>query len=355
MNLDELLRQARAAKASDLILVAGKPPSVYVHGHLRPLVEECLTQQALDTMLHRLLTEQQRAKLDKTGDADFSHGSPGIGRARVNVHRQRGSCAAAFRFINTEIPSLEQLNLPAKLSELAQLPRGLVLVTGATGSGKSTTLAAMIEYINQRFEKHVITLEDPIEFLFEHRCCVIEQREIGDDSPTFASALRHVVRQKPDVILVGEMRDRETIATALTAAETGHLVLGTLHTNSAAQTIERVIDVFDGGHQPQIRVQLANTLNAVICQTLLPREGEPGMVPAVEMMVMTPAVRRAIRDNETHLLPGIIETGQKFGMCTLDQALAQLVAAGRISAELARAHASDPEKIERRVAHVRTR
>jgi len=268
----------------------------------------------------------------------------------MNIHRQRGSYAAAIRFVNTEIPSFEQLGLPNKLAELAQLPRGLVLVTGATGSGKSTTLAAMIEHMNHRFERHIITLEDPIEFLFTHDRCVIEQREIGQDSPSFIDALRYVVRQKPDVILVGEMRDRETIATALTASETGHLVLGTLHTSSAAQTIERIIDVFQPEHQPQIRVQLANTLRAVVCQVLLGRDDRPGMVPALEILISTPAIRRTIRDGETHLIPGMIETGQKFGMCMLDRSLADLVAARVISGPSALSKAADPEKLERLLA-----
>ena len=250
MTVIDLMKKARAAQASDLILVAGKTPCVYVHGQLEVLQDETLAPQPLDDMLQAFLTEDQRRRLEETGDVDFSYGTREVGRARINVHKQRNSWAASIRFLNTEIPSFEALHLPGKLSEFSQLPRGLVLVTGATGSGKSTTLAAMIEYINQHFARHVITLEDPIEFLFTHRQSVIEQREIGDDSPSFAQALRHVVRQKPDVILVGEMRDRDTIATALTASETGHLVLGTLHTNSAAQTIERVIDVFDSAHQP---------------------------------------------------------------------------------------------------------
>ncbi len=354
MTLDELMKHARKIEASDLILVAGKAPCVYVHGRLNALDAEPLTAQQLDEMLRAFLTEDQWRQLEETGDVDFSQGTREVGRARVNVHRQRGSHAAAIRFLSTAIPSFEELNLPGKLSELSQLPRGLVLVTGSTGSGKSTTLAAMIEYVNEHFDRHIITLEDPIEFLFTHRRCVIEQREIGDDSPSFAQALRHVVRQKPDVILVGEMRDRETIATALTAAETGHLVLGTLHTNSAAQAVERVIDVFDAAHQPQIRIQLANTLHAVISQTLLRREDQRGMIPAIEIMMITPALRRAIRDSDTHLIPGMIETGQKFGMCTMDQSLADLVATGVVSAEAATARAADPEKLRRMVGSARS-
>ncbi|GMU23782.1 MAG: twitching motility protein PilT [Phycisphaerae bacterium] len=350
MTIEDWLKRAREADASDLIFVAGKPPCVYVHARMQPLNDHPLSADELNKLLFSMLAAEQRHQLEETGDLDFAWGSATVGRARINVHRQRGSYAAAIRFINTRIPSFEELSLPPRLAEFAQLPRGLVLVTGTTGSGKSTTLAAMIEYMNERFERHIITLEDPIEFLFAHRKCVIEQREIGQDSPSFAAALRHVVRQKPDVILVGEMRDRETIATALTASETGHLVLGTLHTSSAAQTIERIIDVFEAAHQPQIRVQLANTLRAVICQTLLTRENRPGMAPALEIMVMTPAIRRAIRDGETHLIPGMIETGQKLGMCTLDRSLADLVTSGTVLPQTAMAKAADPEKLEKLVA-----
>ena len=349
MNLIELMQKARSAQASDLILVAGKPPCVYIHGQLEFLDDDLLVPQQLNDMLQSFLTEHQRQRLQETGDVDFSFGSREIGRVRINFHKQRNSFAAAVRFLSSEIPTFEALNLPSQLSELAQLPRGLVLVTGATGSGKSTTLASMIEYINNHYARHVITLEDPIEFLFRHRKSVIEQREIGDDSPSFAQALRHVVRQKPDVILVGEMRDRETIATALTAAETGHLVLGTLHTNGAAQTIERVIDVFESTHQPQIRIQLANTLRAVVCQNLLRRADHQGMIPAIEVMAMTPAIRRAIRESDTHLIPGMIETGQKFGMRTMDQALADAVAAGLVAPDTALAKAADGEKLERMI------
>jgi len=347
MNINELMKAAYADQASDLILVPGKPASVYIHGRLRLFNDTELLHTELADMLNSFMNAQQKRRLEEFGDVDFSHSIPGLGRARVNVHKQRGSLAAAIRFINSEIPSFTELNLPDKLSELARLPRGMILVTGSTGSGKSTTLATMIEYMNEHFEKHIITLEDPIEYLFTHKRCIIEQREIGEDSPSFVSALRHVVRQKPDVILVGEMRDRETINTALTAAETGHLVLGTLHTNSAAETVERVIDVFESSHQSQIRIQLATTLRAVICQTLLPRCDQPGMIPATEMMIVTPAIRHAIREAETHLIPGMIETGRKYGMITMDQKLAELVGAEKISFETAVSKAADPERLER--------
>jgi twitching motility protein PilT len=344
------MTQARARDAPDLILVAGVAPCLYLHGRMIRLDGQVLEPQQIVEMLAPFMSPEHTRRLEEIGDVDFAVGRPGIGRVRVNVHRQRASVAAAIRFIREDIPSFAALSLPDKLIEFARLPRGLVLVTGSTGSGKSTTLAAMIEYMNASFERHVITLEDPIEYVFAHRKCVIEQREIGEDSPSFAQALRHVVRQKPDVILVGEMRDRETIATALTASETGHLVLGTLHTNSSAQTIERVIDVFDAAHQPQIRVQLAMTLRSVICQSLLERKDRQGVVPAIEILVMTPAISRAIRDGETHLIPGMIETGKKYGMCLLDQSLADLVQAGAISMETAIARCNDADKMERAFA-----
>lgn len=353
IQIEEFLKQARATGASDLLLVPQRPPCAYINGRLTPLGETPLEPKALDAALIEFMSPLQRESLEQIGDADFSYGRSGFGRVRVNVHRQRGTCAAAIRFISTTIPTFDQLCLPPKLMELAQLPRGLVLVTGSTGSGKSTTLAAMIEYMNDHFERHVITLEDPIEFLFSHRKCLIEQREIGQDSPSFGHALRHVVRQKPDVILVGEMRDQETIATALTAAETGHLVLATLHTNHAAQTIDRVIDVFEPGQQNQIRVQLAGSLRAVVCQTLLRRSDGEGMAPALELLVTTSAIRRAIRDNETHLIPGMIETGAKFGMSLMDHSLAQLVATGVVGFESARGKAIDPERFDKLVAPYR--
>lgn len=355
MTVDELVQQAFVQGASDLILVAGTAPGIYVNGRLKTLDSQILWETELNDMLEKFMSPNQRDCLNQTGDTDFAYTSPEVGRVRVNIHRQRESLAAAFRFFSSQIRTFQELHLPAKLVELAALPRGLILVTGATGSGKSTTLAAIIEHMNNNWERHIITLEDPIEFLFTHQRCVIEQREIGRDSPSFAQALRHVVRQKPDVILVGEMRDRETIATALTASETGHLVLGTLHTNTAAHTLERIMDLFEANQQAQIRTQLANTLQAVICQTLLPQKNMPGMVPAIEMMTMTPAVRRAIRDQETHLIPGMIETGHKFGMISLDRALANLVEADAITEQAAMAKAIDPEKLAKLIGRPKSK
>ena len=264
----------------------------------------------------------------------------------MNIHRQRGSLAAAVRFVGTDVPNFDELGLPPRLAELAVLPRGLVLVTGATGSGKSTTQAALIEYMNTHFKRHIITLEDPIEFLFKHRLCVIEQREIGQDSPSFAKALRHVVRQKPDVILVGEMRDRETIATALTASETGHLVLGTLHTSSVLKPSSGSSTYSPPSTSRRSACSSPTRCVRLSARSSCARDDRPGLAPALEILISTPAIRRAIRDGETHLIPGMIETGQKFGMCTLDRSLADLVATGVVSATDALAKATDPEKLK---------
>ncbi len=342
-----LLIAAKRTGASDLLLAAGAPPSIYVNTRMDILAKEPLGASELNDMIAAFLNAKQRERLNQYRDLDFSIGRADLGRCRINIHYQRRSLAVAVRFINSDIPELEELNLPPHLAELAELPRGLVLITGPTGSGKSTTLAALLQRINRRRRAHVITLEDPIEFAFKNDKSIIEQREIGDDSPSFADALRHVVRQKPDVILVGEMRDLETISAALTAAETGHLVLASLHTNTAAQTIERVVDVFDSRRQQQIRVQLGATLRAIACQALFPNERDGGMVPAVELMTITPAIARAIRDNNTHLIDGMIETGGQHNMQTLDAAIAALVREGVISRDSAMAKAAEPERLER--------
>ncbi len=349
-KLVSLLATAKQAGASDLLLVAGAPPSMYVNTRMETMVEEPLSASGLNEMVTAFLSAKQRERLEKYRDLDFSFGHAQTGRCRINIHYQRRSLAVAARILNSEIPELEALNLPPKLAELSELARGLVLITGPTGSGKSTTLAALVERINHRRRAHVITLEDPIEFAFTHDQSIIEQREINDDSPSFADALRHVVRQKPDVILVGEMRDLETTAAALTAAETGHLVFASLHTNGAAQTVERIVDAFDSRRQEQIRVQLGASLKAIACQILFSNEQDEGMVPAVELMIMTPAIARAIRDNNTHLIDGMIETGGQHAMQTLDAAIAGLVGNGLISEEAAMAKAASPERLGRLLA-----
>ena len=342
-----LLVAAKQAGASDLLLVAGAPPSVYINTRMQAMAKEPLGATELNDLVTAFLSAKQRAQLDQYRDLDFSFGHAQTGRCRVNVHYQRRSIAVAVRILSSEIPKLEALNLPPRLAEFAELPRGLVLITGPTGSGKSTTLAALIERINRTRRAHVITLEDPIEFAFSHDQSIIEQREINDDSPSFADALRHVVRQKPDVIMVGEMRDLETTSAALTAAETGHLVFASLHTNGAAQTVERIVDAFDSRRQEQVRVQLSASLKAIACQTLFNNERDGGMVPAVELMIMTPAIARAIRDNNTHLIDGMIETGAQQGMQTLDAAIAGFVVDGLISEEAAMAKAANPERLAR--------
>jgi len=348
-SMDEVFETVLRLSASDVVFVPGAPPMVWVSGIMQPVDSPSMTGPDVEAMFLPVLNPDQAARLEKTGDLDFSLGKHGIGRFRVNVHRQRGTLSAAIRFIPHEVPSFERLKLPQRILDFADLPRGLVLVTGGAGTGKSTTLASMIDYINRTYAYHMITLEDPIEFTFRHQKSIIEQREIGVDCPTFGSALRHVVRQRPDVILVGEMRDLETISAALTAAETGHLVMASLHTVSAVETVNRIIDVFPAAQQSQVRVQLADTLQAVVCQTLFHDEKDGGMVPAVEIMASTPAIRRAIRDRETHLLAGMIETGKVLGMQTMDSAIASLAAGGRITAAAAMAKAHNPEKLAKMI------
>ncbi|MHC4709684.1 MAG: type IV pilus twitching motility protein PilT, partial [Planctomycetota bacterium] len=281
---------------------------------------------------------------------DFSYEVQGLGRYRVNAHFQRGAIGLSMRIIKAEVPPLEDLNLPEIISRLTYLPRGLVLVTGDTGSGKSTSLAAMIQAMNERYRKHIITLEDPIEYSFQSNKCLLEQRELGADMPSFASGLKHALRQDPDIILVGEMRDLDTTALAISAAETGHLVLSTLHTVNASQTVERIIDMYPSGQQNQIRSMLGNTLQAVISQTLFSRMDQPGMVPAVEVMLCTPAVRNIIREARTFEIPNVIDTNRQLGMISLDNAIAQLYFNNMISREDAIAQAAYPDKLERQLA-----
>ncbi|MGB4379240.1 MAG: PilT/PilU family type 4a pilus ATPase, partial [Limnochordia bacterium] len=283
-------------------------------------------------LMMSVMDESQSKALETVGEVDFSYGVHGIGRFRCSVYMQRGSFSAAIRVINSAIRTLDQLRMPAIIAEIIQKKDGLILVTGPTGAGKSTTLAAMIDLINQERQGVIITLEDPIEYLHHHGGCIINQREIGTDTRTFASGLRAALRADPDVILVGEMRDLETIATAISAAETGHLVLSTLHTRSAATTIDRIIDVFPPQSQQQIRVQLAGVIEAVISQQLIPRSDGRGMVPAVEVMLGTPAIRNLIRDNKTHQIKAQIETGTRYGMQTLDAAIDELIRQGLVDA-----------------------
>lgn len=350
MHLNDILRQAFEQDASDVHLVAGHPPMMRVHTVVTPMECPALTPDGLRRALEQMVSPGQLATFDERLDLDFSYEVPGLQRYRVNAHMQKGVVAMALRGIKTSVPPLADLNLPEVISRLTYLPRGLVLVTGDTGSGKSTTLAAMIQAMNERYRKHIITLEDPVEYVFESDKSLIEQRELGADMPSFGSGLKHALRQDPDIILVGEMRDLETTQLAISAAETGHLVLSTLHTVDASQTVERIIDMYPAGQQNQIRSMLANTLQAVVSQTLFSRVDRPGMVPAIEIMLCTPAVRNIIREARTFEIPNVIETNRQLGMISLDNAIAELFFNGMISREDAIAQSAHPEKIERMLA-----
>jgi twitching motility protein PilT len=341
--IPELLEIVVDRGASDLHLTTGTPPVVRLNGVLHRLDYPKLEPDQLQRMIYSILTQKQRERLEQDLELDVSYALPGKGRFRVNVYFQRDALGAAFRMIPFEIKSIEQLGLPRQVEDFARLPRGLVLVTGPTGSGKSTTLAALVDIVNNERDEHIMTVEDPIEFLHKHKRCVVNQREVGHDTHSFADALKHVLRQDPDVILVGEMRDLETIQTALTAAETGHLVFATLHTQDAPQTIDRVIDVFPPFQQQQVRVQLAVTLQGVVTQQLLPTPERTGRVAAAEIMVATPAIQNLIREAKIHQIYSSMQAGAKHGMHTMDQHLSELVRAGRITYETAadRCHSVD--------------
>ena len=350
MQLAEILRVANEHGASDVHLISDHPPMMRVNTVITPMDSGVLTSTALEEALKTMTSEQQRHRFREAQDLDFSYEVAGVNRYRVNAHMQRGSIGMALRVIKTRVPAMEDLNLPEVISRLTYLPRGLVLVTGDTGSGKSTTLASMIEAMNNRYRKHIITLEDPVEYRLVSKKCLIEQRELGQDMPSFASGLKHALRQDPDIILVGEMRDLETTALAISAAETGHLVLSTLHTVNASQTVERIIDMYPAGQQNQIRSMLGNTLQAVVSQTLFSRIDHPGMAPAVEVMLCTPAVRNIIRESRTFEIPNVIDTNRQLGMTSLDNSIAELYFNGLISAEDAVAQAAYPDKLERQLA-----
>ncbi len=346
--LQQLLIMAMKAGASDVHIVPGLPPLFRIHTMLSPAPDmPPVTPAQSFEFVKGMIGPKRMERLDVVRDVDFSTEVPSLGRFRVNAHYQRDSVAIAFRAIPHVVPALNTLNLPSIVETLVDLPRGLLLVTGQTGSGKSTTLAAMIDTINQRYPEHVITLEDPVEYELRSNKCVIEQREVGSDVPDFASGLKHALRQDPDIILVGEMRDLETTSAAITAAETGHLVMSTLHTQNASQTIERIIDIYPAEQQNQIRAMLSNTLQAVISMVLFKRADIPGMVPACEVMICNPAVRNCIRENRIHEIPNIIETSRGIGMCTLDDAIKALYLNGRISRQQAIGHAARPEALSR--------
>jgi twitching motility protein PilT len=336
LPLDAALIAMVRIGASDLHLTTGAPPMVRMNGSLRQLDDfPILTSDALKRSIFAVLTQKQREAFETELELDFAYAVRGVARFRVNLYQQRDSIGAAFRVIPYEIKALEDLGVPPVVGTFAGLPRGLVLVTGPTGSGKSTTLAAIVDLANRTREDHIMTVEDPIEFLHRHKKCLINQREVGADTHSFASALKHVLRQDPDIILVGEMRDLETISVALTAAETGHLVFATLHTQDAAQTIDRIIDVFPEGQQAQVRTQLAAVIQGVVCQTLCKRATGHGRVVATEIMLATPAIRNLIREGKTHQIYSSMQAGADRGMHTLDQHLAELVRTGRIAYEVA--------------------
>ena len=327
----DILIEVMESGASDLHLTAGVPPMIRERGRLRPLDRPVLSSQDTREIVYSILTNDQRKRLESDWQIDFSYSVPGRARFRVNAYFQRASIGAALRLIPTSMPALEQLGLPPVLLDFTKKPRGLVLVTGPTGSGKSTTLAAMLDRINRERHEHIMTVEDPIEFLHTHKSCIVNQRELGADAHSFGLALKAALRQDPDIILVGEMRDLETISTALTAAETGHLVFATLHTQDTAQTVDRIVDVFPPEQQHQVRVQLSVALQGIVTQQLLPTADGRGRVCACEILVPTPAVRNLIREGKTHQIYSAMQAGAKNGMQTLDQHLAELVRSGRIS------------------------
>jgi len=334
-SLDDILKIVVDRAASDLHLQAGTPPMLRLHKHLLPIGTDVMSGGAIEALVFPIMNDDQKAVFKQHLDLDFSYSVKGLARFRVNVFRQRGTMAATMRRIPFTIPDLDSLGLPEVVRNLTKLEKGFVLVTGPTGHGKSTTLAAMIDKINQERDVHTVTVEDPVEFLFQHRKGIVVQRELGEDTESFAHALRAVLREDPDIILVGELRDLETIAAALTAAETGHLVFGTLHTNSAPQSIDRIIDVFPAGQQGQIRVQLANVLSAIVTQQLLTRKDGNGLVVATEVLIATPAVQNLIRENKSYQIVSTMQTSGAKGMMTMEKCVKELVARGVVAADVA--------------------
>jgi twitching motility protein PilT len=350
MNLDfaEVLLDVIHRRASDLHLTAGVPPMVRVRGRLTPMEGfPVLTPTDTREIVYSILSDGQRQKFENNWQIDFAYQIPGHGRFRVNAYFQRAAVGAALRLIPFEVVPLETLGLPPVVAEFANKPRGLVLVTGPTGSGKSTTLASLVDVINSSREEHIMTIEDPIEFLHRHKKCIVNQRELGSDATSFADALRAALRQDPDVILVGEMRDIETISTAITAAETGHLVFATLHTQDTPQTIDRIIDVFPSAQQGQIRAQLSVALQGIMTQTLLPTADGSGRCVAAEVLVPTPAVRNLIREGKSHQIYSVLQTGGSHGMQTMDASLAGLVRSQKITKQLAESRAHSVEELRR--------
>ena len=349
-DLIEILTAAQKLKASDVHFTVGRPPTFRVRGDLLKAGEEILTPNEVERLAFSLLNEKQKETYDNFGEVDLSWSIPQLNRYRVNVYKQRGSCAAAMRMINNSIPTFEEINLPDVFKSLAMKPRGIVLVTGPTGSGKSTTLAAMVGYINEQKSCHILTIEEPIEYMHKHKNCLVNQREVGGDTTSFSKALRAALREDPDVILVGEMRDLETISTAISAAETGHFVMSTLHTTTAAQTVDRIIDSFPPHQQQQVRSQLSNIMMGIICQQLIKSSDGKEIVPAFEILLMTDAVRNLIREGKTHQINTVLQTNIKNGMMPMDYSLAQLAKSKRISMEDAIARCVDIEVFNRYIS-----
>lgn len=349
MEINSILKQAIDAGASDVHITVASPPIMRVNGKLIRMSESNLMPDDTNRIIREMMTPAQIEAFESRGEWDFSYSNPGLGRFRVNVYRQRGTFSMALRVVALKIPSMDSLGLPAVISELCTKQRGLILVTGPTGSGKSTTLAAMIDQMNNDRNDHIMTIEDPIEYLHKHRNSIVNQREIGNDSQSFANALRAALRQDPDVVLVGEMRDLETIGTAITAAETGHLVLSTLHTIGAAKTVDRIIDVFPPHQQQQIRIQLASVLEAVISQQILPKADGTGRVAAFEVMTATPAIRNLIREGKTHQMQTVIQTGAQLGMQTMDASLISLFQRRLIDKKSLLKYAVDREMVSKQI------
>ncbi len=346
-QIDAFFKLMNEQGASDLHMVAGQQPLLRVRGDIERVKFAALKNDPLKAMLYEIIPEDKIKIFEETGDIDFGYEIPGLARYRGNLFQQKYGIGSVFREIPSKIMTCQELNLPKVISKLATLPKGLVLVTGATGSGKSTTLAAMIDHINNTRNDHVVTVEDPIEFVHRNKKCLFNQREVGTDTQSFAAALRSVLRQDPDIVLIGEMRDQETIEAALRISETGHLTFGTLHTSDCVQTINRIIDVFPSYQQPQIRTQLSFVLESVFCQQLLSRSDGRGRVLAAEIMVCNSAVRSLVRDDKAHQIYSIIQTSGKLGMRTMNQSLFELYRAGLITYEEALAHTSDPEDLKR--------
>ncbi len=353
LTIDTLLKITVERGASDLHITVGLPPMLRIDGRLVPTEFPKLAPEDTKRLIYSILNDRQRERFERELELDMSYSIKGYGRFRLNIYRQRGAVAAAFRVIPSIIKSREELGLPEIIDELAKKKSGLILVTGPTGVGKSTTLACMIDIINSTRSEHIITIEDPIEYLHTHKKSIVNQREVGQDTKSFSRALRSALREDPDVLMVGEMRDLDTMASVLTAAETGHLVLSTLHTTDAAQTIDRIIDVFPPHQQQQIRVQLAGVLEAVISQQLIPHASGKGRVVACEVLIATPAVRSIIRDGKVHQLKAIMQTSAQYGMQTMDQALFNLYKNGDITAEEAIARSTNPQEMRARIQQLR--